>query len=300
MLVHQPFQQQQLFRQQSTGVAPCRATLDDQEISEFVKKWESMRPTPAANNEKLEKVFKMIDEINAKDPQQVNYKGQSYPYRVIYSTWVLEKVKECDPKASDELLILAKGRNIESWKLSEIRRDDYAPTGFGQRQWETDRKTWLMDRLGGVMKEAGYDEASVALVSDFMMQRNIPDPNDIRKSDLVGALGAVNYRLLELATMTQALRDADALVLLEHSFEQMFDFMKTEDILARMKRELARVSEKCTVKILSMRWNDVAKKIITKSLPAPRRFGYILKEIEGVSAASTHPGDWRYKDFDYE
>jgi hypothetical protein len=30
------------------------------------------------------------------------------------------------------------------------------------------------------------------------------------------------------------------------------------------------------------------------------RYGSILKEIEGVAAASTHPGDWRYRNFDYE
>eukprot|EP00798_Chlamydomonas_sp_ICE-L_P003763 gene3763-13824_t len=316
-----PQQQQQQQQQRSQRLTHCRATLDDAEIAEYVVKWEAMRVTlpekreklektfqlidervtPPETREKLEKTFKLIDEVNSNDPQQINDKGKSWPYRVIYSNWVSEWVRKIDPKASDEMLILAKGRNIESWRLSEIKRDDYAPTSFGQKQWQQDRTVWLTKRLADVMKEAGYDEDSISLVSDFMQQNSdIPDPNDIRKSDLVGPLGSTNYRLLELASMTQVLRDADAMVLLEHSFEQMFDRMTAEEILKVLKRELSRVSEKCIVRVLGMPWNAVAKKLILKALPAPRRYGNILKQIEGVAAASNHPGDGRYKDFDYE
>lgn len=47
------------------------------------------------------------------------------------------------------------GKSIESWRLSEIKRDDYAPNSGGQRQWEVDRKKWLATRLKGVMAECG-------------------------------------------------------------------------------------------------------------------------------------------------
>lgn len=38
-------------------------------------------------------------------------------------------------------------RSIQSWRLAEIKRDDYAPNTPGQRQWEADRKRWLADKL---------------------------------------------------------------------------------------------------------------------------------------------------------
>lgn len=43
-------------------------------------------------------------------------------------------------------------RSIQSWKLAEIKRDDYAPNTPGQRQWEMDRKKWLANRLVEVVK----------------------------------------------------------------------------------------------------------------------------------------------------
>lgn len=94
--------------------------------------------------------------------------------------------------------------SIESWKLAEIRRDDYAPNGGGQKAWEFDRKRWLAGRLGDVMKEAGYSGQELALVEDVMMARDVPNPRDMRLHDLVGPFGLVNNRLLLAACVMQA------------------------------------------------------------------------------------------------
>ena len=55
------------------------------------------------------------------------------------------------PNPSDELLILARGKSVQSWRLAEIKRDDYAPNMPGTKQWEFDRKDWLAKRLTGCM-----------------------------------------------------------------------------------------------------------------------------------------------------
>lgn len=76
--------------------------------------------------------------------------------RLAYSRWLTDAVQQLEPKASDELLILARGKSIESWKLSDIKRDDYAPNTPGLRQWEVDRKKWLAQRLLSVMKVGAW------------------------------------------------------------------------------------------------------------------------------------------------
>jgi hypothetical protein len=43
------------------------------------------------------------------DPSKVQWEGRSYPYRLLYSKWLSEWVQKLDPKAPDELLILARG-----------------------------------------------------------------------------------------------------------------------------------------------------------------------------------------------
>ncbi len=42
------------------------------------------------------------------------------------------------------------------------------------------------------------------------------------------------------------------------------------------------------------------EKLLRRALPAPPGFGDVLREVEGVAAASTHPGDWRFRGYDYE
>jgi hypothetical protein len=67
--------------------------------------------------------------------------------------WLCDWVKRLDPGASDELLLLARGKNIEGWRLAEIRRDDYAPNaGGGQRGGGAvgrRRPAWAGSRGGG-------------------------------------------------------------------------------------------------------------------------------------------------------
>lgn len=72
--------------------------------------------------------------------------------RLAYAHWLTQWVLRLDPKASDELLLVTRGRNVEGWRLVEIKRDDYAPNSGGQRQWEMDRKKWQSDRLTNIMK----------------------------------------------------------------------------------------------------------------------------------------------------
>ncbi len=47
-------------------------------------------------------------------------------------------------------------------------------------------------------------------------------------------------------------------------------------------------------------WSAVQLKLITKALPSPKRFRSIMLEAEGTAASSGHPGDWRYKDVQYD
>jgi hypothetical protein len=51
---------------------------------------------------------------------------------------------------------------------------------------------------------------------------------------------------------------------------------------------------------LKQYYSPVQQKILRMALPVPFKFNDIMMEVEGVAAASTHPGDWRYLNFDYE
>ncbi len=54
------------------------------------------------------------------------------------------------------------------------------------------------------------------------------------------------------------------------------------------------------VTVLKQKWSPVQQRLLQKVLPVPFKFNDIMMDVEGMAAASTHPGDWRYKQFDYE
>lgn len=277
-----------------------KATIDDLEIQELVLKLDEMTDEPPAQRPQLEKALALIDEANSEDPTRVTVDGQSLPYRLAYSRWMTEWVKRIDPKASDELLILARGRSIQSWKLADIKRDDYAPNTPGQRQWEMDRKKWLAQRLVDVVKEAGYGESTWNMIEDVMMSKNVPDPRDIRKYDLIGVFGMINYRTLRATCIIQTLDDAEALLFLDKNFGELFNRMPADEVAVVCKRELSRLSQRGIVTVLKQKWSPVQQRLLQKVLPVPFKFNDIMMDVEGMAAASTHPGDWRYKNFDYE
>lgn len=277
----------------------CRATLDSPEIVVLVKQMIAERPPPGPRDQ-LKRCIAAIDALNEKDPTKVPHEGDRVPYRLLYSSWLSDWVQRLDPGAPDELYILARGKSVESWRLSEIKRDDYSPNTAGQKQWEADRRAWMANRLKGIMQDAGYPEASCKLVEDFMLNRDLPDPRDVRLYDLQGLYGSVNNRLLELLLMQQTLRDAEALVFLERSFPRMFQELPADEVLPAVRRELAGMSRGGIATALQLKWTPLQEKLLRRALPAPPGFGDVLREVEGVAAASTHPGDWRFRGYDYE
>lgn len=75
--------------------------------------------------------------------------------------------------------------------------------------------------------------------------------------------------------------------------------MPADEVATRLKKELSRLSQPGVVAVLRQKWTPVQERLLAKALPVPFKYSDIMMEAEGVAAASTHPGDWRYKDFDY-
>jgi hypothetical protein len=48
------------------------------------------------------------------------------------------------------------------------------------------------------LQEAGYEEATQLLIENVMMGKNLPDPRDVRKYDLIGTLGMVDFKKLQV------------------------------------------------------------------------------------------------------
>lgn len=261
-----------------------------------------MAPPPPEENEQLERTLAQIDELNSKDPNQVTMEGDNeIVARMVLDTRRRTKwVKTLEPQASDEMLILAKGRRIEEWELEKISRDAYAPNLPGMRQWEMDKKKWLADRLEGIMKENGYGENELRLVKEVMLNKDIPDPTQIRVFDVTGRMGAIDYSLLYEAYTIQVLKDAEILTYIEFEFPGLLKTRKVSELLQYTNILLRPASRRCLYYITKMKWTDIELAALKKCFPRDMRKSELLLNAGAKAAGSTHPGDWRYKDFQYE
>jgi hypothetical protein len=77
--------------------------------------------------------------------------------------------------------------------------------------------------------------------------------------------------------------------------------MPANEVEPLVRKELSRLSQPAVVAAMKMkRWAPAQEKLLARALPKPFRFNDILRDAEGVAASSTHPGDWRFRDFDYD
>lgn len=77
--------------------------------------------------------------------------------------------------------------------------------------------------------------------------------------------------------------------------------MPANEVEAYARKELSQLSQRGVVTALKMRdWPPVQAKLLARAVPKPNRFVDIMRDTEGVAASSTHPGDWRFRDFDYD
>lgn len=92
------------------------------------------------------------------------------------------------------------GLRLRTWLTPAVRLT--ATAANRQLPQAADRPCNILSALAG-FAAAGYPEATCQFIEDVMMGRNIPDPQTIRKFDLVGPLGMIDYRLLEQARILQ-------------------------------------------------------------------------------------------------
>lgn len=106
-----------------------------------------------------------IDAVNATDPR-----GYELDYAHRLSGWV----ERLCPTASEPLQLAARAQHIGRW-LSP--RESYPAGRIGYLKWRADLKQRHAQQAGAILRDVGYDEATVTRVHDLICKRNFPrDP----------------------------------------------------------------------------------------------------------------------------
>lgn len=171
------------------------------------------------NAARLQAVLVVIDEANGKDPHVETEGGVGWAKEVLYARRMSAWLERIRPDATDALRIAVRAQHLERWV---VPRDRFPPGRTGYLRWRTTLGTHHAERTAGLMREAGFDAATVAAVAALL-----------RKEGLARAAPDSDV---------QALEDCACLVFLEHylaPFAEKHPPDKVADVLGKTWRKMS-------------------------------------------------------------
>ena len=114
----------------------------------------------------LTQALAAIDAANAADPTM----EEGVPAALLYGQRMSDELGRLFPNASEPLQIAARGQHVERWLLP---RSDYPEGRTGYLEWRREQGRRHAERVMGIMREAGYDDASVEAVGRMLRKEGI-------------------------------------------------------------------------------------------------------------------------------
>src|SRR5215469_13804160 len=196
----------------------------------------NIRTMELKDPQKFEAAIRRFDEENGRDPNQEN--GQ--PRELLYSERLTNWVLRLSPNASEALRLAARCQHLCRWK---IPRSDYPMTRPGYLKWRTDLKKFHAQHSGEILRETGYDEATIQRVQDLNLKKNFPADTECR-----------------------VLEDALCLVFLEFQFAPLAAKTDDEKMINALKKSWEKMTEAARAEALKLKYGDHEKNLIERAL----------------------------------
>ncbi|MCX8017425.1 MAG: DUF4202 domain-containing protein [Rhodocyclaceae bacterium] len=144
-----------------------------------------------------ERAIALIDAANAEDPRlDTDYDGQTVPRELLYGRRMSEMIERYAPEADEAQRLAVRAQHIQRWKTP---RDSYPMTREGYLQWRTGLYKFHAETAGRLVKEAGYDDATVERVKQAVGKRALKVNPDTQLLEDVADLVFIEHYMLEFA-----------------------------------------------------------------------------------------------------
>ena len=166
--------------------------------------------------DRLAAALAAIDAANSGDPNVITVDGVGRPKELAHAELMTRWVQTLDPQCSEEQVLAARAHHQRRWT---IPRDSYPDGRSGYLKWRTALKRQHADEVGAILREAGYDDESVARVQAIVTKRGLGHDRAV-----------------------QVHEDALCLVFLQTQFDELARKMgddKTVDILQKTAKKMS-------------------------------------------------------------
>jgi Domain of unknown function (DUF4202) len=183
-----------------------------------------------------------IDAANSDDPNLITVDGVERPKELAHAELMTRWVRTLDPDCSDEQILAARAHHLRRWT---IPRASYPDGRSGYLRWRTALKRQHGDDVGAILRDAGYDDESVARVQAIVTKRGLGQDQAV-----------------------QVHEDALCLVFLQTQLDELASKMggdKTVDILQKTAKKMSRAGLEAA---RALRFSPPASALLERALAA--------------------------------
>jgi hypothetical protein len=193
--------------------------------------------------DRLAAALAAIDAANVDDPNVITVDGVTRPKELAHAELMTHWVRTLDPECSDEQILAARAHHLRRWT---IPRASYPDGRSGYLKWRTALKRQHADDVGAILRQAGYDDDSVARVQAIVTKRGLGHDHAV-----------------------QVHEDALCLVFLETQLDELADRMgddKTIDVLQKTAKKMSAAGLEAA---RGLRFSPSAAALLGRALASP-------------------------------
>ena len=154
-----------------------------------------MDKTPEPSD-RFRRAVARFDRANAEDPNVETADGASHPKELLYARRMTEALERFAPEASEVVRLAVRCQHIRRWT---VPRDSYPDGRDGYRRWRTDLGRFHAETAGGILREAGYEEATIGRVQALLRKERLKADPDVQLLEDVICLVFLSHYLAPFA-----------------------------------------------------------------------------------------------------
>ena len=143
------------------------------------------------DDDKLKLAIERFDALNAADPNTELVDGRAEPKELVYARRMTGRLHRLEPGASVPLQLAARGQHLMRWR---IPRETFPKDRAGYIRWRTTLYDFHADRAAEVLREVGYDDATIERVRSLIRKQNLKTDADAQTlEDVICLVFLENY-----------------------------------------------------------------------------------------------------------
>ncbi|MCZ6777472.1 MAG: DUF4202 domain-containing protein [Acidobacteria bacterium] len=147
---------------------------------------------PASDSEdRFRRAIARFDEANSADPTRERFEGEDHPRELLYSRRMSAWLERLEPQAPEAVRLAVRCQHLRRWT---IPRDQYPQGRAGYLKWRTTLARYHADEAETILREVGYDEATIARVRSLLLKQKLKqDPQVQLLEDVVCVVFLESY-----------------------------------------------------------------------------------------------------------